>query len=126
MNALILPVCLGIILRVPVLFDPVDVIEVNHVLDANYEETLVQLIFWNLSPTGYMEIVAWRLHNGSGHDPRLNYRTGRYTVRMVDKGVVRVITGKAFVETWTQYDPELSDRHAHPQAGRLGLTRAVP
>lgn len=47
MNALLLAGCLGLIIRVPTLPDPVDLIEVNHVMDANGQETLVQLIFWD-------------------------------------------------------------------------------
>jgi hypothetical protein len=127
MNAIIMAGCLGLILRVPTLPDPVDVIEINHVLDANGEETLCQLIFWSLGPNGFMEIVAWRLHQNHNHDPRKDFRTGRYIVRMVDKGDVRVITGKAIVETWTQYDPELSDRQRWaPPMNRLGLSKAFP
>ncbi len=126
MNALILAGCLGLMLRVPTLTDPIDVIEVNHVLNADNEETLVQLIFWNLGPNGYLEIVAWRLHTNSSHDPKLDFRTGRFVVRMVDKSDVRVITSKAFIETWTTFDPELVDRIGNPQEGRLGLSRVVP
>ena len=126
MNAIIIAGCLGLILRVPTLPDPVDCIEINHVVGADGEESLCQLIFWSLGPNGHLEIVAWRIHQNSSHDPRLDYRIGRYVVRMLDRGVTRVITGKAFIETWTSFDPELADRHDHPQAGRLGLSRAVP
>ena len=125
LDSIILAGCLGLIVRVPTLPDPVDIIEVNHVIDANGNDTLVQLIFWD-TRHGELDLLAWRLYTKPEHYPRRDPRTGLYVLTMRDKEGIRVIRAKGFTETWTESDPELAMRQKWPQDQRTGLSGVSP
>jgi len=60
---------------------------------------------------------------GGKYYPFKNFKTGYWEVKFFDKGFRRVIKSKIFVETYTQYDPEVADREFFHTDFRRGLTK---
>ncbi len=54
--------------------------------------------------------------------PIKHHGTGYYRVRFYDDGVHRVITANLFRETYTNSDPEVTDRKSLPELARRGLS----
>jgi hypothetical protein len=60
---------------------------------------------------------------GGKYYPFKNHKTGCWEVKFFDRGFHRIIKGKIFLETYTQYDPETENREFfHPEL-RRGLTK---
>jgi hypothetical protein len=59
---------------------------------------------------------------GGQYYPLKNFRTKYWEVKFLDKGFPRVIKSKIFVETYTQYDPEVADREFFHTKHRRGLS----
>lgn len=132
MDAIILAGCLGLIVRVPVLTDTVDLVEVNHVYNQTFsedgeviEKSFDQLIFWNWDRHAWRyDVVAWRIIKGEKLMPRRDQKRGGYVVVMEDKGDLRTIRAKARTETWTLYDREMLARQHREPAARVGLQKS--
>jgi hypothetical protein len=60
---------------------------------------------------------------GGWYYPFKNYRSGYWEVKFYDKGHQRIIKSKIFIETHTQYDPEVADREFFHSDSRRGLTK---
>jgi hypothetical protein len=62
------------------------------------------------------QVRAWRLiKDGS---PTLLAGAEGWVCRWMDAGVLREVHASSFVETWTQYDPELVEREYLPSVLR--------
>lgn len=99
------------------LTDHVDIIELNHVVDANGCESFRQWIFWEWSHhRKRYDVVAWRIAKTPYvlRGNRLSFRDGEAT---------RVIQAVSYRETWTRGDPEVIDRDWLPAEFRRGLGR---
>ena len=96
--------------------DRVDVIERNHVHDADGKRTFTQLILWRVCPGDDRErVVAWRME----HCERSIWRhSGEWRI-LWEPG--REVSGTSFRESFTPFDPELDDRKKWPSELRRGL-----
>ena len=83
-----------------------------------------QLIFydWSREESRY-HVRAWRLIKHPSQFPLHDLRTDTYVATWQDGDVLRSVSGDAFRETWTQYDPELLERSALPKSQRRELGR---
>lgn len=104
--------------------DEVDLIEVNHYYDEAGKHVFDQLIFydWSGEESRY-HVRAWRLIKHPSQFPLHDLRTDTYVATWQDGEVLRSVSGDAFRETWTQYDPELLERSALPKSQRRELGR---
>ena len=104
--------------------DRVDVIEVNHVFDAQGKPVLTQLIFYDWRPCqSEYDVRTWRLLKHCDHRPELDRRSGEWVARWHDGDVLREVRSTAFRESWTQYDVERIERERLPQEWRVDLTK---
>ena len=114
-----------LLVSTPVMYDRVDVVELNHVCSYNavtgeYEDRLVQLIFYTDE-----KVIAWRMWDKTGHV--FPDRTGgKYVFRFFDGKVLREIESGSFIRTRSTYDPEIEDRKKNPAADRRGLAGEQP
>ena len=60
---------------------------------------------------------------GGAYYPFKNFRTTYWEVKFFDKNVRRIIKSKIFIETNSQYDPEIADREFFPSKFRRGLKK---
>ena len=104
----------------PVLHDTVDIVEINHVHDANGRLVLTQLIFWDWED-GQFQVVGWKM-KGSIRPPER--ASGGFKTIWADKHRLRVVSSHSTRETWTQYDPEVAARKTLPKRARRGLKRS--
>lgn len=58
---------------------------------------------------------------GGKYYPFKNFKTRYWEVKFFDKGHRRIIKSKVFIETHSQYDPEVADREFFRVEGRRGL-----
>lgn len=108
------------------LCEKVDLIEVNHFYDEQGKLVLDQLIFYDWSPTdGRFQVRAWRLLKKPTQVPRKDSRTGEYTSLWNDGAVLRKVSASQCRETWTQYDPEFTEREFLPKDKRRDLRKIV-
>ena len=109
------------------IYDSVDVIEINHCYGSDGEKRFTQTIFWewkNFYPEGNYIVVDWRIVKDQPQPhPRKDYSKGGYTLIWNDQGTWRRVRSVSMRETWTQYDPELDNRQIFPTARRRGLTK---
>lgn len=109
------------------IYDNVDVVEINHCYGGDGEKRFTQTIFWewrNLYPEGDYIVVDWRIVKDQPQPhPRKDYSKGGYTLIWNDQGTWRRVRSVSMRETWTQYDPELDNRQIFPTAKRRGLTK---
>lgn len=102
--------------------DRVDVVEVNHVFDAQGKPVLTQAIFYDWRPMqGEYDVRAWRLLKTFDHRPERDYQRGEWVMIFQDGGLLREVRSTAFRESWTQYDVERIERERLPQEWRAGL-----
>lgn len=110
MIALLLTVALH-----PVIIDDyVDVIEVNHFYDENGRLVFDQVIYWDLFNDGEYHVFDWRLLKRQSQWPQRDYQRGGYVSVWYDGDTLRRVRSSAAVETWTQFDPEVTDRENIP------------
>lgn len=107
--------------------DYVDRIEINHVLDADGNVTLDQVIFWDYSPSlAAFVVIDWRTLKTLEQVP---YKRGLLYVAQWrdtrDNCGRKVIAGEV-VETWTTYDAETTNQEICDRNERRGLTRPPP
>src|SRR5690349_1107330 len=92
--------------------ESVETIEVNRVFTYEGEPNLSQVIFW-----GKRDVIAWRMNNEGKLNP-----TGK-VLYFMDQGVVRCITARTVVKSWTMYDVEVAQRDYLPANERRGLRK---
>ena len=110
--------------RQDVVRDQVDLIEVNHFYDEKGKLYLEQLIFYDWSgPDSRFHVRDWRLLKTPGQWPVRDWRKGTYRCIWYDGGVLREVEAKDFRETWTQHDPEVTNRKYLPRSSRRALQR---
>lgn len=95
----------------------VDLVEVNHYFDLDGSHVLDQLIAYDwCEATGRYQVRDWRV-----------IKSGRQFPQPTDDGFAatwsegRVVKAAHFRETWTQHDPELTERRNLPQDARRKL-----
>lgn len=104
--------------------DSVDLIEVNHYYNEHGRLVFDQIIFYEWSDTkARYDILAWRLLKRPSQLPIKDWKTGLYQAIWHDGSTLRHVVGKAFRESWTQYDPELRERDFLPKDERKELFR---
>lgn len=100
----------------------VDWIERNYFYDENAQLIFIQLIFYDHNPvTGCSDVVAWKIDKELSIIPDFNRNTNQVTLFFRDGDKLRMIVAKSFVESWTQYDEEMSRRSELLPAERRGL-----
>ena len=113
--------------RTPTLRDDVQVIELNHVYNADGQHLFSQLIFWDKQTGPRSEhVVAWRLWKPSQPQPLRDVRQGGCRLLFRDGAHLRLVRGQHFRQTWTQYDPEIEDRRYLSQYRRRELGNIKP
>ena len=101
----------------------VDLVELNHCFDEFGRPAIDQLIFYDWCTTQYrFQVRAWRMLKTPAQLPRPDV-AGGYMIRWQDGVVLRQIYAKQFRETWTQYDPELTEREFLPKDKRRDLRK---
>jgi len=102
----------------------VDLIELNHFVDADGREVFRQVLFYDWSPTHRRFIVrAWRLVKTDSQIPRRRWEPAQYRCVWHDDGLMREVTAPSFRETWTQRDPERQNRKLVAEDARKPLLR---
>lgn len=106
----------------PIAHDQCDLVELNHFFDEQARPVFDQVIFydWHGDESRY-HVVAWRLVAKPSQIPQRDWQHGGYTVRWQDGECLRRVWASSYRETWTQYDPELSERDVLPKCERRGL-----
>jgi hypothetical protein len=100
--------------------------ELNAVYDAKGRLCFEQVIFWEFSRTsGYPEVRSWRmvsdadLHN---RRPVKSEASGLWVSEWTEQGTRYRIVARQYRESWSQIDPEVSDRKKLPDELRKGLS----
>jgi hypothetical protein len=114
-----------------VLEDQVDVQELNRYCDEQGRLINEQMIYYDYVYDrklrgNVQQVVAFRMKRGEIMIPRYNQNTQRYEALFHDSqndNVLRKITSTSYVETWTQYDPEILERNKYPEELRRGLKK---
>jgi hypothetical protein len=102
--------------------DTADVIELNHFYDPEGRKVFDQVIFWEWhAEEAAFRVVAWRLWKSPAQTPHRDWLRGGYRTLWLDVDLPRLVRAASFHESWTQYDPELEDRHFLPPDRRRGL-----
>lgn len=106
--------------------EQVDLIELNHFFDENGRHVFDQVIFyrWSDAHRRY-HVQAWRLVKDSQQLPQQSWKPKGYRCVWHDDGVLRIVRAPAYRETWSQVDPERSNRKLLPQDQRVGLLSPV-
>lgn len=106
----------------PVARDQCDLVEVNHLYDDQGRHVFDQVIWydWSSAHERYM-VRDWRLLKSPEQIPERDWQHGGYTVRWQDGECLRRVWAASYRETWTQHDPELSERDVLPKCERRGL-----
>jgi hypothetical protein len=109
--------------------DTVDVIEINHFVNDSGQVQLDQVIFYDWSPSQSRYIVrAWRSLKTPSQLP-MKLPNGTYQAIWHDSrdgNVMRKVTAKSVVETWTTYDPETVNQEFLDRNLRRELTQRKP
>lgn len=110
-----------------VVLDRVDVIEVNHFFDEHGKLVFDQVLFydWSASQSRY-HVRAWRLLKTPAQIPQRDWQRGDYVARWFDGDALREIRATTVRESWTQYDPELTEREFLPKERRQELRSLSP
>lgn len=120
----LLPLLLALLPSPDIIEEHVDLIEVNHFHDENGKLVFDQLIFYDWSPLeGHYHVRAWRLLKANEQLPARDYRTGEFSSVWHDGDVLRRIVAQATKETWTQHDPELTEREFLAKEKRRDLVK---
>lgn len=127
MNALILTICLlgesagGYNYEV---YDRVDIIELNHLHSKDWEHIMDQIIYWEwVHNEGEYRVVDWRKKKTENYRPHEDFNTGLFVAVFEDNQIIRRIESVSFMETETNYDPEVLDRDHLPTSKRRLLKK---
>jgi len=107
--------------------EQVDMIELNHFFDPQGRHVYDQVIFYHVAPeTGKFRVRAWCLiedRESLSRRPLRDPHTSTARVEWYDENqkIVRRLTSKLFRESWTQVDPERSDKVQLEEKLRLSL-----
>ena len=108
--------------REDVASERVDLIEVNHFYDDQGRLVFDQLLFYDWShDDGRYQLRAWRMVKNNTQLPQRNWQSGGYVATWQDGDVLRKISAASTRESWTQYDPELTEREFLPKEKRREL-----
>ncbi len=107
-----------------VLRDRCDVIELNHFYDDVGRHIFDQVIFYNWDGRRH-QVLDWRLVKSEGHLPQ-RLPGGSCRCLFADQDALREVTGTSARESWTQFDPELTEREFLPKERRRLLLRRSP
>ena len=105
----------------------VDLIELNHFFDQQGRLVYDQVIFYELAPeTGRFQVRAWCLVEDREYlnrRPVQDQETQLYEVNWfdTDQRLKRKITSRLYRESWTQVDPERSNKKLHDERLRISL-----
>lgn len=105
----------------------VDLIELNHFFDQQGRLVYDQVVFYERAPeTGRFQVRAWCLVEDREYlnrRPVKNQETELYQVDWfdTDQRLLRKITSRLYRESWTQVDPERSDKKFHDERLRISL-----
>ncbi|QDS89919.1 hypothetical protein EC9_41210 [Rosistilla ulvae] len=106
--------------------EQVDLIELNHFFDEHGRHVFDQVIFYHWSQThNRFHVKAWRLVKDPEQLPQKSWKPVGYRCVWHDDGVLRSVRAPAYRETWTQVDPERTNRQLLPQDQRTGLLKPV-
>lgn len=112
-----------------VVVEQVDLIEVSHVYDEKGKPVRDQVTFYDWSPDHSRYMVRdWRPLKNQTQMPIRDWHHGGHVSIWHDGEVLRRVHAWSVWETWTQYDPELTERTWLPKEMRRELTPppAVP
>ncbi len=102
-----------------VLNDRVDLIEVNHFYDEKGRLVFDQILFYDWSATrSRYNIRDWRLLKTRAQLPRRDSQNHCFVAVWHDGNILRQVTATSCRESWTQYDPELTERQFLPKDRR--------
>ena len=105
--------------------DVVDVVEVNHLYDlsgSRPRHVVDQLIFWDWDPTRQAHVVrAFRVIRDPDQYPQRDHTRDDYVCLWYDLQGLRQVRAKSFRESWTDTDPEVTDRIRWRHRQRRGL-----
>lgn len=107
--------------------EQVDMIELNHFYDQVGRHVYDQVIFYHVSPeTGKFRVRAWCLiedRESLSRRPLRDPQTSTVRVEWYDENqkLLRRLSSKLFRESWTQVDPERSDKVQLEEKLRLSL-----
>jgi hypothetical protein len=107
--------------------EQVDMMELNHFFDPVGRHVYDQVIFYHISPeTGKFRVRAWCLiedRESLSRRPLRDPQTSTVRVEWYDENqkIVRRLNSKLFRESWTQVDPERSDKVQLEEKLRLSL-----
>lgn len=111
----------------PVIHERVDLIELNHFVDEEGREVFQQIIFYDWSePHHRFHVRAWRLVKGPSQLPRRRWSPNRVECTWHDDGLLRRVWAPSMRETWTQQDPERTNRLLLPEDQRVPLWMPKP
>ncbi|MCY2985944.1 MAG: hypothetical protein NTY15_20135 [Planctomycetota bacterium] len=105
----------------------VDLIELNHFFDQQGRLVYDQVVFYERAPeTGKFQVRAWCLVEDREYlnrRPVKNLETELYQVDWfdTDQRLLRKITSRLYRESWTQVDPERSNKKFHDERLRISL-----
>jgi len=104
--------------------DSVDLIEVNHHFDEHGRLVMEQVVFYKWCPLkSRYRVCDWRPLKSLQQIPRKNFRRNIYEANWKDGRHFRHVTAPQFRETWTAYDPELTDSLIAPKQYRQVLAK---
>ena len=121
LESIIMTSILGLVVQLEPIRDNVTCIEVNHHCRCDGKELIHQAIFWELR-NGVWMVRDWRLLKRPEQYPRKDPRTGLYYMRWFDRDDYREVRTRTFVETWSEFDPEMQARAVMPQKLRRKLS----
>ncbi len=104
--------------------DEVDLVEINHFHDEHGRLVFDQIIFYDwCNEKCRFQVRAWRLLKTAAQMPRRDLRNNGYIAMWRDGDVTREVQAKSMRESWTQYDPEQSERKYLADTRRRELTK---
>ena len=106
--------------------DRVDLIEVNHFYDEKGRLVFDQIIFYDWSATrSRYNIRDWRLLKTRAQLPRRDSQNQCFVAVWHDGNILRQVIATSCRESWTQYDPELTERQFLPKDRRPQLKKVA-
>jgi hypothetical protein len=100
----------------------VDLIELNHFIDDEGRQVFRQLVFYDWSDLDKrFQVRAWRLVKNDRQLPRRFWKPDRYECHWHDGGQRKIVSAKQLQETWSQQDPERTNRKYLPEGQRIPL-----
>ena len=108
----------------------VDLIELNHFYDQQGRLVYDQVIFYERAPeSGRFQVRAWCLvedRESLNRRPVKNQQTELYQVDWfdTDQRLLRKITSRLYRESWTQIDPERTNKKIHDERLRIAMIQS--